>query len=447
MGRKKGKQRGVYASKAKKAQYLHELNQQVTDIHQEYRNAKTSEIKSNQLSQLQKFQNERRGGVSTSILRGIIRERLFEDRERDAIYRRQMMTASIASNSHQKMKRYLKKHNCAKEGMVKPIGWSLLYDHREAVAGIEQPNDEFCKMFLEQQYECSHDQKGENILDSLQMICIYTLSTYLQQYIDACGEEYIVERLSLLPSRVITALSINCKNITDQIIYVLTKQLHVEALAFHGSIPSETHDYEMKPSERSNQYFTGAGFFLLNKEYSLDIEESSTAIYSWEEYQDLDKNDFIDNYNTIFATKKLKRLELRNIHPKQTIHILSYLHQNPQLTHLCISESFNAISGPQILFCDENGRYEEDDDPDFCDGLTIPYYLEKLQFLDLSGCSWVSYDLLYLFLRRIKSQMKRFHSSLEMIVIGQYCSCLSDDQIAILNRLTGGKPYLCKAPP
>ena len=206
MGRKKGKQRGQYSSKAKKAQHVHELNQHVNDV-QEWRNNKnnTSWHTKQPTSQLEKFRKER-SAVSVSILRGMIRERLYEDRERDAIYRRQMMTASIANRNTAASTARSNSINSFREVKKQPTGWSLVYNHREALAGIEQPqnDDDIMSRIFMMDKKLPLSQKSTQIA-SLQMSCIHTLAPFLQQYIDSCGEEYIMERLSLLPSHVITA--------------------------------------------------------------------------------------------------------------------------------------------------------------------------------------------------------------------------------------------------
>ena len=478
MGRKKGKQRGQYSSKAKKAQHLTELNQHVNDtIHQEgWQSHKRNSKSTSRTSELAKFQRER-SAVSVSVLRGMIRERLFEDRERDAVYRRQIMTASITNQQQQgsrRMKRQL--YSASGEKEHKPIGWSLLYDHREAMAGIEQPkDDDICAIFMSHHAEKKihyhfDSSKVTSGIQSLQLSSIYALAPFIQQYIDSCGEEHMIERLSLLPSHVITALSICCRSATDQIIYIMTKQIHVEALVFQGYSSSDNrndndaddmiHEYDMKPDERSNQFVSGTGFYLFDhdKEYTMESAATST-IDSWEEYQiNEEKSGFghyVPNQNDV-RKKCLQRLELRNLQLKNTKRIISYLQQNPQLTHLCMSESFNAISGPQILFCHDKemvqyGTTSEDEGKDHYfdyDGITIVSFLEKLQFLDLSGCTWVNFDLLYLLLRRIRSQYESSHLSLEMIIVGRCCSYLTEEKIAMLNTVTGRKtPFVCSIAP
>lgn len=497
MGRKKGKQRGHYSSKAKKAQHVHELNQHVNDVHHEWRNNSSRSRGSNQStssSQLAKFQKER-GAVSVSILRGMIRERLFEERERDAVYRRQLMTATIVANrNHNNTTTFTtnsittRTHNAnsysrlglatCSTNYVHPIGWSLAYNHREALAGIEQPKEDICTFFMNQQehehsshtYNIEKEESGNQ--QSLQISCVKTLAPFLQQYIDSCGEEYIIKRLSLLPPHVITALSVCCEDVTDQIIYVMTSQLHVEALVFYGSSggssdnKSDDNETFEKQGERSNEYVTGTGFYLNEQDTSsLSI---STAIESWEDYHILHEEDekeksflHFSNNNSInnHWRKNLRRLELRNIQCKDTHttnHFISFLKQNPQLTSLCISESFNAISGPKILFCQDKDvefieEGDHDDEVDDChyDGITILNYLEKLQYLDVSGCTWINFDLLYRFLRRILSQRQSSHFALEMIVVERCCSYLTHDKIAMLNSLTDKKnmPLLCSKAP
>jgi hypothetical protein len=98
---------------------------------------------------------------------------------------------------------------------------------------------------------------------------------------------------------------------------------------------------------------------------------------------------------------------------------------------------------------DENGNGYKNNNEYYnqmnnCDGFTtILNILENLQVLDLSGCKWVHYDLLHTFLQRILHQNSSSHLSLEMIVIDQCCTYLTQGGCEMLNRMTDGKPLIC----
>ena len=183
MGKKKGKQKGQYSSKARNAAYQFEVSEGVSNVHQEWgkrrkADARSSNNKSSsQQSELQKLRNER-GSVSLSLLRGMLQERIIDDRQRDASFRRQVMTTSV------------KARQCTNRGDTRVntdmIGWVLTYDHREAIAGIDQQKEKaFETILLDDQNDNSNfgvATRDRNI-PTLQSSCIKVVALYLQKYI------------------------------------------------------------------------------------------------------------------------------------------------------------------------------------------------------------------------------------------------------------------------
>ena len=459
MGRKKGKQRGQYSSKARKAAYLNEFHQHVSDAHDELRRTSNwsngcdkKNINKNKKSELAKLRDER-GPVSLSLLRGMLREHVIEGREREASYRRQM----LAGNNDNW--RQIEQRTKRKDFDDATIGWILIYDYREAMAGIQQLEDSVCDKLLE-------DIVPKQNIPTLQQLCIQSLALHLQQYINACGEEYILNRLSLLPSSIISALSVSCRDVTDQMAYVMGKQSHVEALVLCAM--SQTHKSdEMKENEtlnhggticnrneihilnsRSNWNFTEDGLLSLIPSYN---DEESITLDCWEENEIQDDQIILSSNQ---QQKHLKRLELRNFQTESgggtnsMNCIIAFFQAHSHITHLSLCQSFNAISGPQLLLLDENNDCYDPNQKtnNFNDGTTILSILENLQVLDLSGCTWVHFDLLRLFLQRMLNK-KSYHMSLQLIVVDQCCSYLNQGGCDILNRLTCGKPHLCTKVP
>ena len=448
---KKGKQKGQYSTKAKNAAYLYDQLNQYTTYHHHNSHDK-HKINSNRSknNELTRFKSER-GAVSLSILRGILREREIEERERDANYRRQLMTASINQNR----KKLVNRDHDDTQMINDSIGWTLTYNYREAMAGIEQPRYGICETL---QLNIMPKQSLNDNAPSLQLLCIRKLAPFLQQYIDAFGEDYIIERLRLLPSNVISALSISCTEVTDQMVHVLGKQ-SAEALVFCAPLSSTTSyeahndDDEYHDGARSTSNFTDNGLCSLIsslQNYNINDEnnyksisdalfEPNEEIESWEEYQDHDEICSFQN------AKHLKRLELRNFQTNCGDIFIKYLKANPQITHLSISRSFNAISGPQVLFLDDNDNYyhQEVEDRNSHGNMTLLNVLVNLQVLDLTHCQWVNFDLLQLFIQKILNQFSSSYISLELIVIDHCCSYLIQ-KYEILNRMTGDKkPRIC----
>mmetsp|Transcript_5373 Transcript_5373/g.6876 ORF Transcript_5373/g.6876 Transcript_5373/m.6876 type:complete len:469 (+) Transcript_5373:34-1440(+) len=459
MGRKKGKQRGQFSSKSKQAAHLVELHQDIreTHIHHGRKKSKNNSNIScnNNNSELAKFRNDKRNAVNLTQLRGLLRERLFEDRERDANIRRQMTITNLNSSTNTSANNNGGKN---REGLH-PVGWILTYNHQEAMAGIDQSNDLVHDILLR------NNNIGSNSPPSLQCLCTQTMSVYLREYIISCGEEYVHDRLSLLPSNVIEALSSCCRDVTDQMAYVLGRHNHLESLVLCASSSnnsSEERNVRYNASEeemlknsntlnRSENDLTDTGILSLTKNVMPCELSNSNDIISWE---DMDRE---DNYDSIYDADAyghnihnfqghcLKRLEVRNFQTRNMGVFIRYLSHNPFLTHICLSKSFDELSGPNLLFCRELDEKEDCYDYDYnrkLYGGNILRLLPNLQILDLSGCTWVHFDLLHAFLQYI-SYGESGHTSLEMILVNQCCSYLTKSKCAELNTLTRNRPYVC----
>ena len=506
MGKKKGKQRGQYSTKAKNAAYQLEMYQYQHDHHY-YATGKTNTTNTTpktkiQNPELQKYCNEkRRNAVSLSVLRGMIRERLLEDRQRDANYRRHvsMNTNIFPSSNYNSDGRYnnpnAKIYNsddaCSNNEIMmtdKMVGWILTYNHREAMAGIEQPKYDVWKSLQDFNDDINCNSSHCNIVScdgvysdgsSLQLLCIKSLASHLQEYIDTCGEDYMIQQLSVLPSNIISSLSICCKNISDEIVYVLGTLINyhdVQGLVLNAApvIPDASDFADSRKNcpctaataskndcssplsvIRSKTSFTDNGLISLFHRNVHQLEESllssklSSELDNWDDHYDLDHvrltenhipKGFMSSQNSI--NHSLKRFEIRNFQTDNAHTFLSFLQGNPSITHLSISQSFNAISGPRVLLFNDYNFNEEEGEDGYeikADKKTILNILENLQVLDLSYCKWVHYDLLHLFTQRIvKNQNLASLIPLELVVIGNCCPYLTQDECDVLNHLTGG---------
>ena len=473
MGRKKGKQKGYFSSKSKLAANLYEFHQHVHEAHQEFIRRPSSSINtsrggayahglsSNGISKISSKSNipngsspsptlltnnnEQRRPLSLTMLRGILRERVFEDRERAANFRRQMMTASITDTNASRAKQ--DHQQISDSNQTKKKGWILVYNHREAMAGIDQRIDNICDTLLEEVAP-----KQQKNIPSLQKLCIQMLAVYLQQYIDACGEDYILERLRFLPSCAISALSVSCHEITDEMVYVLGKQTHVKELALCAS-PSTKYDEIITdddnhnnnighPDRRSGTLFTDNGLLSLCSTHGQIMrseKDNKCEFYPLDCWEEEEEYHGYDGMIQLIKkeTNSLRRLELRNFQTRSASNFIAFLKCHPHITHLSLSHSFNAITGPEILLPNLDDNQDTD-----CQEKTILNVLVHLQVLDLSGCTWVHDDLLQSFFQRIRHY--NLNMTLELIVVDRsyLTRCCN-----ILSEMADSKPILCSEIP
>jgi len=274
----------------------------------------------------------------------------------------------------------------------------------------------------------------------------------LGAYIDACGVEYVHARVDVLPGHVITSLSALCAEVSDDVAHVLGGHDHLDALVLNAS-PRDIYaceDGEGRNDKDNDGRLTIDGLLsmmhpmnmTLQSEEGLLLEPPKNSIIdSWEGDQ--------DSYFIVQEPRcNLRRLQLRNFHAESASDVIQFLRRCPKLTHLSLGKSLNAITGSQVLLWDE-----QRDTLGESKSRTMLDVLPNLQFLDLSGCTWLNFDLLKSFLKRIIRQI--FHAptrvsgqkicspiALEMICVGGCCKYLSE-QCTILNELTGQKPMVC----
>ena len=144
MGRKKGKQGGLYGSKSKRAAAQYDIQQVVSErSHQSILDKKR--ISSSTIGNELKFSLSSRPRIvaNTIHLRGLLRERLLEDRQRDANHRR---ATRMAAPSHLRGTRRVTTATAAEKEPINLMhaGWMMHYDHKESLAGIESREKKIC---------------------------------------------------------------------------------------------------------------------------------------------------------------------------------------------------------------------------------------------------------------------------------------------------------------
>lgn len=448
MGRKKGKQGGEFGFKSKHAAFTSDIHQIVSEHRNSSRRKHASTAGNNNLSSQISFQSSfssSRPRLSANVnqLRGLLRERIMEERLRDATHRR-ATRMSMPTNSQ--LRRTEDKTEMIDEKLSPsvPPGWLIEYDHREALAGISQ-----------------HSQKNETSLSSLEILSIRSLAQVLNEYIFACGAKYVRERISTLTSHTITSLSALCTNVTDDTAYVLGGHAHVDCMVLNAPPRDlyQSDDIDDENNSKPGKVLTAKGLNAMilarssshnePEETENEFSEHRVVVDSWEDIQFHDEFNHSDKFG-------MQRLELRNFDTGDTATFASFLCQCSMLTHLSLNKSLNAITGPQILLNSIDS--EEGDNHDILENGSTKSLLDilpKLKILDLSGCLWLHLDLLKLFLKRVmirrnnhqRSSYDERNSSvsLEMVYIQGCCEYLSKHCDA-LNNFTGRKPLICVHP-
>jgi len=499
MGRKKGKQSGSFGSKLKRSNYLSEI------LQQQYENNATLSVgqighakslsdssilaakrsssisppsSSFSLSPSSSSISKRRTAINLNQLRGLIRERILEDRVLDANQRRARLFLTRSSSQQSDNKQENSHTNCIRrqkqvhdhlrdEIELIQAGWLLTYDHRSVLAGLHSSS--FFNTSLS-----SNNMTG---VHSLENLTIHALASVMRDYIDACGVDYMHGRIAELPGSVIAKLSSKVRDVTDDMAYVLGHHPHVERLVLNGSDDfyqscsilqeedeEDLYEYESKSSLGSSRLTTKGLYYMINAEnHTLTSEKSECkhdeVIDSWENLSLQDEEDKItdlylsshvpfvrSSLETMTSwTNNLQRLELRSFHPTDPREFIGFLMKCSKLTHLSLAYSLNSITGPKLLLL-------EDDLSNRKSGTkTILDVLPNLQVLDLHGCRWLQLDILKVFLGRIirssctgSSGSSSRRTTLEMVCIGG-CSSYVGRECASLN--SKDLPMLCIHPP
>lgn len=448
MGRKKGKQSGNFATKLQKSEYQ---NQITSHAHQHnYYSQKryekiTAQKRQEEATYANYFSNKLcsmsngsrpRVNINVNQLRGLLRERILEDRHRDARTRRTMMTASL------NLVRVQEEQMVKLESQIVEIGWMMEYDYRAVLAGVQL----------------------ETILfrPSLELLAIKSLASVMKDYVDACGVEYMHDRIGTLPRSSITLLSIHCRDINDDIAYILGRHCQVQDLVLHAcsNIDQEEDEIELENKvmhgiecDWNTRTLSTAGLLSLVNNISSSINqenEDEDILESWENLSldETDEDALTSLHHTTIDSRgcDLQRLELRNFHPqKKFLHEFGYfLSKCPNLTHLSLSSSLDSTTGPQILFY----HYKEMQ----FGTKTMLDILPNLQVLDLQSCQWLTVDILKTFLFHIKNpsgrnrECKSYIPTLDVVCVGS-CNKYVSEKCTALNEFTSGKPLICINPP
>lgn len=447
MGRKKGKQGGLYGSKSKRAAAQYDIQQVVSErSHQSILDKKR--ISSSTIGNELKFSLSSRPRIvaNTIHLRGLLRERLLEDRQRDANHRR---ATRMAAPSHLRGTRRVTTATAAEKEPINLMhaGWMMHYDHKESLAGIESREKSIC-------------MHGVN---SLENMATRSLASVLKGYISALGKEYVRERISILPSHIITSLSAHCDDTTDETAFVLG-QLHVDKLVLNASgdryhsVDDEDEICKTTMGADTDRLTSNGLLEMFLPQQKLvegqDIFDKNQSIVSWED-MDLDQeNDCLEE-----EWGHLRRLELKNLCVARENELFIFFRHCPLLTHLSLANSLNATIGPNILLWGNHsdaGSILRENLVDTTLGKTktILDSLPNLQILDLSGCRWLHFDLLELFLKRItmmhsrgtKDSHLQYKMSLKMVCVGG-CGSYLCSHYELLNQITNGHPLICLRPP
>jgi hypothetical protein len=467
MGRKKGKQSGSFGSKLNRSKYLTEI------LQQQYENRTQGQLNKRRADSivgapLRSFSSSSsspyipsthsasvskpRNAINLNQLRGLIRERILEDRVLDANQRRaRLFSTSTGRSSSQRDKevednRQRNRDQQQWESLRNEIrmihaGWLLTYDHRAALAGIES-------------------KLSMVAVQSLERWTINVLASVMREYVDACGVDYMHGRVAELPGYVIAKLSSKCRDVTDDIAYILGHHPHVERLALNGSDDMYQScslledEYEVESSESLMKFTTKGLYCMINAEndtcYVEECKDMDEVIESWETLSFHEEKDSYSLSNRLLLksskeiwSNNLERLELRSFHATDSKEFIGFLMKCSKLTHLSLAYSLNSITGPRVLLLHDLtlGKGTK----------TILDVLPRLQVLDLHGCQWLHLDLLKEFMDRIMRSSSP--NSLELICIGGCSSYVSQEcpslntRYSNISRHIKKPPLLCISPP
>ena len=425
MGRKKGKQSGLFASKLKRSEFYAEISLHASQHNSTSRRSMPSNTIISTHDSSVPTLSRPRIEVNVNQLRGLLRERILEDRQRDASFRRATRISSA------NMEQANEAQSVKSEIQTMKIGWLIDYDHRATLAGIEST-------------------EILNKDNSLEKMSIRALAPVMKEYVAACGVEYMHDTIAFLSGESINILSSLCREIDDNIAYILGRHSHVRRLVLNGSDDAyQICEMEEEIDSNNGKHLTATGLlFMADPKASACAQNNDTEMVdSWEALSLQLEEDA--SYNTISTSDEcnnLERIELRNFYSDDVQQFAQFLKKCSKLTHLSLARSLNSVTGQQILLWE---------DPNVTKGTgTLLDILPNLQILDLQGCQWLHFDLLRRFVERIMQKcqtrsISRGNSSsiaLEMICVGGCCKYVSK-QCEYLNEITNHKPLVCIRPP
>ena len=135
-----------------------------------------------------------------------------------------------------------------------------------------------------------------------ELLAIKSLASVMKDYVDACGVEYMHDRIGTLPRSSITLLSIHCRDINDDIAYILGRHCHVQDLVLHACSNIDQEDDEIELENKvvhgiecdwNTRTLSTAGLLSLVNNISSSINqenEDEDILESWENLS-LDETD------------------------------------------------------------------------------------------------------------------------------------------------------------
>lgn len=405
MGRKKGKQHGEFSSKSLQAAFLSQIHSHVHDTRLElsrnkYRHNQIAEKNMNSTSSSYKSR------INVSVLRGLLIERMIDDRSRDSMFRRATSRILVSRPSESEAS-----HPDSNDtDVICPAGWLMCFNYREARVGI--PAIEM-----------------KDRIPSLQNLCLKSLAPYLEAYVMAFGKEYIRDRLSELPSELLTKLSAQTLKVNDDLAFVLGCHSHLSGLVLNTK---RRNIQQEEDNSYDNDRLGILGLKHLVRDFADESVLGDTPVLTdWENFNEND-DDSCDKIDFNYPSK-LERLELHNFHTSSPISFVRILQLMRCLSHVSFSNCFNSTTGEQLLLGDKQ-----------TETLILTDYIPKVKVLDFTKCSWLTFDLLKKFIKKIKFCNR--YSSLEVICVQNCCESISDYRLSCLNMQTQSRPHVTKNP-
>lgn len=321
MGKKKGRQSGGFSSKAMRAAFHTEWQSLAGEV--ELRKRRAGMPSSNKERPPSLSLHTERPKFRLNHLQNVLQERLQHDRLEDRTRRQQRNTTTSAA-----------KQQRINTGAIPPPPLNT--------------------------YEQDDNDYREH---GLVLLCIKSLASVLDDYIQAMGRDRVHSLLSLLPGKTLTALSmeLSTRNLwtSKDVLYTATYHAHISRLVIC-----------LNDSNKKNFAQEDLQEALIMQSSSTSWKERRRVVpESWEEealWQDEQEDVAVNN-------RRLQRLELRNMPQLSADTTLSLI--GSQTTHLSLSGSLNPTSGPQVM--------EQLLMNDYC-----------FQILNLSQCKWVTRQML-----------------------------------------------------
>jgi len=526
MGRKKGRQRGSFATKAQRAAHQTLVRERAAEADGDRRpyrgggwssgapgghapSSKSGIRAGSSSSAAGRGGGERpRVTVSVTQLRGILAERRLQDRALEGEMRRFLSqrgttVRSEAAGRYAALMRLRERGGAAGAGEDGAAcgdastphhepGWLLTYDHERdfvpnefatanrAATGNGEERSAGATAGDPSSFLSTSDSVGQYAgmakrqPPSLQSMCVSSLAPVLDEYVDSCGADAVRSVLDLMPSHVLADVSaLYCSNsirsgsmdrrggVEDDMAAVLGCHAQAERLALYAPIEKEVDEEEEEEetddregsedggSKRNVKFLSDSGILSLiprlvsvsSRSFSSHLDEydpggsvevrkggieyAYDAPDSWE---DLD----VDHCPAATSARlegctNLRRLELCGAR-RVTARSLSFLLRRcSRITHLSLSGSLDAESGPALLLDPRDG---------------VSCLLSDLKVLDLSHCDWLTDGTLAAFLLHVVPEAGS--EALEMVSVSG-CPGVTMAAVEELNGQLGGAPYVSTA--